>query len=229
MTVRTHLYDQFRRPRGPLGMLAGRIMSKRVSNRDRSAWTVDLLDPHAGDRVLELGYGPGLGIEAVASRLGRGTIVGIDHSATMRAMATRRVSRSLRHARRASHGAEQIHIDLRVGDVEHLDPDLGTFDAIFSCNVWLFWTDPVATFRDLGRHLAPGGLMAVTHLPRHGGATRQASLDAAETIAAQLGEAGFVVQRTGVLELDPVPAICVLASLGVVAPPQNKVVSERSR
>ena len=64
MTIKTHLYDQFREPRGPLGVLAGRIMSKRSSNRERSAWTVDLLDVQPDDRILELGYGPGLGLEA---------------------------------------------------------------------------------------------------------------------------------------------------------------------
>ena len=80
MTVKTHLYDQFREPRGPLGVLAGRIMSKRSSNRDRSTWTVDLLDVQPDDRILELGYGPGVGLEAALRRLSTGRLVGLDHS-----------------------------------------------------------------------------------------------------------------------------------------------------
>jgi hypothetical protein len=44
MTIKTRLFDQFRQPRGALGVLAGRFMSKRSSNQQRSAWTVGLLD-----------------------------------------------------------------------------------------------------------------------------------------------------------------------------------------
>ena len=53
MSIKARLFDQFRQPRGPLGILAGRIMSKRSSNQQRSAWTVEPLNLHPGDRVLE--------------------------------------------------------------------------------------------------------------------------------------------------------------------------------
>jgi hypothetical protein len=47
-TLKAHLYDQFRRPRIPLGLLAGGIMSKRSSNVERSAWTVETLKVQPG-------------------------------------------------------------------------------------------------------------------------------------------------------------------------------------
>jgi trans-aconitate methyltransferase len=202
MTIKTRLYDQFREPRGPLGVLAGRVMSTRSSNRERSAWTVGLLDVQPDDRILELGYGPGLGLEAALGRLSTGRLVGLDHSTTMRNMAARRL-RSVRGP---------VQPDLRVGSAEALPDDLGTFDKVFSCNVWLFWKDPVTVLGLLRGHLAPGGTVAVTHLPRHGGATGETTLRAAATITAQLIEAGYSALRHEVLELDPVPAVCVLAT-----------------
>ncbi len=201
MSLKAKLFDQFRQPRGPLGVLAGRIMSKRSSNQERNGWTVGLLDLQPNDRVLELGYGPGLGLEA-ALRHGAAEVVGIDHSRAMRRMASRRVRRTSTRAR----------LDLRLGDAEHLPDDLGMLDKIFSCNVWLFWKDPVDVFVTLRRHLAPGGTLAVTHLPRHGGATRDTTLEAASTIAEELTQAGFTQVRNELLELQPVLATCVLAT-----------------
>jgi ubiquinone/menaquinone biosynthesis C-methylase UbiE len=206
MSVKAMVIDQFRRPRGPLGRLVGRIMSRRSSNRRRSERTVDLLGIVPGDRVLELGYGPGLGIEAVLDRLpdGPGRVVGVDHSPTMQAMAARRVR---------GHPSP-VRPELLVGDAAALPPRLGEFDKVFSCNVWLFWSDPVAVLAGHRAHLAPGGTLAVTHLPRHGGAGRAAALAAGDRIAAQLAEAGYRDIRQEVLELDPVPAVSVLATAG---------------
>jgi cyclopropane fatty-acyl-phospholipid synthase-like methyltransferase len=201
MSIKARLFDQFRQPRGPLGILAGRIMSKRSSNQQRSAWTVELLNLHLGDRVLELGYGPGLGIEAALALLPAGTLVGLDHSDTMRKMATKRI--------RAAH--PEAHPDLRIGDAQALPDDIGVFDKIFSCNVWLFWEDPVAVFENLREHLAQGGTIAVTHLPRPGQATRETSLTAAARITEQLTQAGYSDIRQELLEVDRAPAVCILA------------------
>jgi cyclopropane fatty-acyl-phospholipid synthase-like methyltransferase len=202
MNIKARLFDQFRQPRGPLGILAGRIMSKRSSNQQRSAWTVDLLKVQPGDRVLELGYGPGLGIEAALAHVRTGTVVGIDHSDAMRKMATRRI--------RAVH--PEVQPDLRLGDAQGLPDDIGVFDKIFSCNVWLFWKDPVSVFEDLREHLAQGGTLAVTHLPRHGPATDETSLKAAASITEQPTQAGYSDIRQELLQVDPIPAVCVLAT-----------------
>jgi cyclopropane fatty-acyl-phospholipid synthase-like methyltransferase len=202
MSIKARLFDQFRQPRGPLGVLAGLIMSKRSSNQQRSAWTVELLDLQPDDRVLELGYGPGLGVEAALPHLRTGSFVGLDHSDTMRQMAARRA--------RAARSATQP--DLRVGDAQALPDDIGAFDKIFFCNVWLFWKDPVTVFGMLREHLAPGGTLAVTHLPRQGNASRQTSLTAGATITEQLSQAGYTRIRQHLLELSPVPAVCILAS-----------------
>jgi SAM-dependent methyltransferase len=154
--------------------------------------------------VLELGYGPGLGVEAALGRLRTGSLTGIDHSDTMRRMAARRVSRH----------PSPVSPCLRVGDAQALPLDVGIFDKIFCCNVWLFWKEPVAVLAQLRTHLAPGGTIAITHLPRHGGATQDTAIAAGASIAAQLTQAGYTEVRQEVLELEPVPAVCVLATTG---------------
>lgn len=199
--ITDHLYDQFRLPRGPLGHLAGRIMSKRSSNVERSAWTVDLLDLAPDARVLEVGFGPGLGVEAALEAAPDGAVVGLDHSSTMRSAAAKR-NAAARHSGR---------LTLRVGDAQDPPADLGAFDAIFSCNVWMFWDDQVDTLARLAALLEPGGRLAVTHLPRHGGADASATAEAGDRIETQLKEIGLVDVERHTLDIDPVPAVCVIA------------------
>jgi cyclopropane fatty-acyl-phospholipid synthase-like methyltransferase len=202
MSIKARVFDQFRMPRGAFGVLVGRLMSTRSTNRQRSVWTVDLLDLQPDDRVLELGYGPGLGIEAALRHLSTGRVVGIDHSATMQKMASKQL-RSL---------DTHVEVELRLGNVEAPLGDIGEFDKIFSCNVWLFWKDPVQVLKNLREHLAPGGTIAVTHLPRQPGATRETTMKAGALIGAQLSEAGYSHVRQELLDLEPVPVVCVLAS-----------------
>ena len=60
------LIAQFGRPTGFWGNLAGMIMAYRPSNRQRNDWTIALLDIQPQDRVLEIGFGPGVAIEKLA-------------------------------------------------------------------------------------------------------------------------------------------------------------------
>ncbi len=195
-----HAYDQFRLPRGPLGHLAGRIMSRRESNLARSRWTVDLLDLAPGDRVLEVGFGPGIGLAAALAAVPDGEVVGIDHSDQMRRAAARRNAAAVAAGR----------LVLHVGDVERADLGDARFDAIFSCNVWMFWRSPVDTVRRLAALLVPGGVLAVTHMPRHS-ATADSDADrAGETLVEQFTAAGTTGVRRERTTVAGDPAVCVL-------------------
>ena len=57
---------QFGRPTGLWGIAAGLLMAHRTSNRRRNAWAVSLLDVRPEDRVLEIGFGPGLAIRELS-------------------------------------------------------------------------------------------------------------------------------------------------------------------
>src|SRR3712207_9441128 len=58
-------------------------MAHRTSNRRRNAWAVSLLDVRPEDRVLEIGFGPGLAIRELGRLARKGYVCGIDHSELM--------------------------------------------------------------------------------------------------------------------------------------------------
>ena len=101
---------QFARPTGLSGRVAGWIMASRASNRRRNVWTVSLLDVQRNDRVLEIGFGPGIAVREVSRLAVEGYVCGLDHSDEMLRQATRRNAAAIRMGR----------IDLRLGSVDCL-------------------------------------------------------------------------------------------------------------
>ena len=198
--VKQYAYSQFGRPRGPLGLLVGRVMANRGSNVERTRCTVELLGLRPGHDVLEVGHGPGLGLEAAAAAVGDGTVTGVDHSQTMSDQA----------ARRNQAAVDDGRLKLIVADAQHLPVDLTGFDRIFGVNVWLFWDDPTATIADLAGRLRSGGTLTLTFQAR-GDDRAAATLAAGDRIHKQMSEAGLVVERQ-VIELDDTPPVCIIGT-----------------
>ncbi len=194
---------QFHHPRGVPGRVAGWVMAHRSSNRRRNSWVADLLDVRPDEKVLEIGFGPGLAVAELSRRVGpSGHVYGVDHSEVMVRQAARRNAAAIRAGR----------VTLIQGTVERLPPALdGPFDAVFAVNALGFWKEPVTRLQELRRRLAPGGRIAIASQPRCPGATRSTSLDAARKITDLLRAAGFAQPRTEILDLDP-PVVCVLAA-----------------
>jgi ubiquinone/menaquinone biosynthesis C-methylase UbiE len=192
---------QFGHPRGAAGNVAGWVMAHRPSNRQRNRWVVSLLDVQPTDRVLEIGFGPGLAIAELSRRVGAsGHVYGIDHSDVMLRQATRRNAAAIQAG----------EVTLTRGTVEQLPPALDVpFDAILAVNSLGFWTAPAERLEHLRRRLTLGGRIAIASQPRCSGATRNTSLDASK-ITDLLQAAGFTQTRTEILDLDP-PVVCVLA------------------
>jgi hypothetical protein len=69
------LMRAFGRPQGVLGRLGGLIMTRM--NRNMAARAIALLDVQPHDRVLEIGFGPGVGIELLARVVSSGRVVGV--------------------------------------------------------------------------------------------------------------------------------------------------------
>lgn len=197
----THIYAQFARPHGPLGALAGFVMSHRPSNRARNRWTIELIAPRLDAKVLEIGCGPGLALHAMCERVPRGQIVGLDHSALMLKQA----------AKRNRDAIENGLLRLQLGDLDTLSSLSGDFDVIYSVNVAMFWKDRRAAVHAISTVIRPGGLFATTHQPRHAGAKSADAFTFAERLSDELRERGFTQIRTERLELHPMPAVCVLA------------------
>jgi SAM-dependent methyltransferase len=98
----------FGRPKGVLGKLGGVIMA--WTNRAIAARVVELLNIQPSDRVLEVGFGPGVGIQLIAEKATSGEVAGIDCSEEMVEQAT---------ARNAS-AVECGRVELQLGSVERL-------------------------------------------------------------------------------------------------------------
>jgi SAM-dependent methyltransferase len=194
-------YRQFGRPTGFWGRAAGLLMAHRPSNRRRNAWAVSLLEVQPDDRVLEIGFGPGLAIREVSRIAHEGYVCGIDHSEVM-----------LRQARRRNaEGIRRGVVDLRLGSVDDLPAFDAPFDKILAVNALLFWKDPDARVNGLRGLLRPGGLIAVAHQPRGPGASDEVAAAKGREMAAALARAGFSEVRVETLHLEP----AVVCALGV--------------
>src|SRR5215207_7733686 len=172
---------QFGRPTGVWGLAAGLLMAHRSSNRRRNEWAVSLLQVRPDDRVLEIGFGPGLAIRELSRIAHAGYVCGIDHSELM-----------LRQARtRNADGIGRGVVDLRLGSVDALPAFDAPFDKLLAVNAVLFWNEPVARLEELRRLLRPGGLVAVAHQPRGPGAGDDAAAAEGKEIEGALARAGF--------------------------------------
>ncbi|MFI6518891.1 class I SAM-dependent methyltransferase [Spirillospora sp. NPDC050679] len=204
---------QFGRPRGIVGRLAGQLMAHRGSNRQRNEWAVSLLDVQPRDRVLEIGFGPGIAIAELAARAVQGQVYGIDHSQVMVRQAAKRNAAAIR--------AGRVRLICRSGrQLPDFDAPL---DAVLSVNSLGFWPDAAEQLGRLRHLLRPGGRIALVTQPRCPGANRQTTDQAAHELRDLLTRAGFVQPRTEILDLDP-PVACVLAAVRnpSAEPPQGE-------
>jgi SAM-dependent methyltransferase len=147
---------QFHHPTGAVGHVAGWVMGRRSSSVARNRWAVQLLDVEPSERVIELGCGPGVAIAALATRVTRGLVVGVDHSEVMIRQARRRNGSAIAAGR-----VRLIHTP-----VEKLSISDGPFDAALAVNTVGMWPDPTARLREIGRLLRPGGRIALVSQPR---------------------------------------------------------------
>ena len=192
---------QAHHPRGAAGRVTAWEMAHRPSNRQRNRWVVSLLGVRPADRILEIGFGPGLAVAELA-RAGAGHVYGIDHSAVMLRQAARRNAAAIRAGR----------VTLVHAPAEQFPPALdGPFDAILAVNSLGFWPAPAERLAELRRRLAPGGRIAIVSQPRCHGATAGTSRSAADEIENLLRSAGFTQLSTETLPLRP-PVVCVLAT-----------------
>jgi ubiquinone/menaquinone biosynthesis C-methylase UbiE len=140
---------QFRRPEGWGGRLMGRVMEaiNRAPNRE----VIAALEIAPADVVVEIGYGPGCAIEAIAGAAPQGRIYGVDPSAEMLAAASRRNRRALAAGRLS---LTQDHIcDLRLEPL--------SVDKILAVNVVYFFDQDSRELKEAWRLLKRGGRIAL--------------------------------------------------------------------
>ena len=164
---------------------------------DRNAWAVDLLDPQPGDRVLEIGCGPGVAAALVCDRLAGGRLTAIDRSATAIERARTRLAVHLANGRAV----------LEHTDLAHLDAPQDSFDAAFAINVNAFWTGPAqAELSVLRSVVRPGGEVHLVYEGPPSGGGREV----APTMAAALGRIGCA---TGVARDPGGSLLCITGTI----------------
>ncbi|MDE3095317.1 MAG: methyltransferase domain-containing protein [Chloroflexota bacterium] len=148
--------SQFEHPRGPLGRVAGWLMSRTNGGINRFA--LDALAALPGDAVLEIGFGPGETLRTLAARPG-GFTAGIDPSETMVDAAAAR-SRAL---------IESGRLEVGSGAVSRIPYQDARFDRAFSVNTIYFWPSPEQDLREVARVLRPGGRLVLAFRVRQDG------------------------------------------------------------
>ena len=98
----------------------------------------------AGQRVLDVGCGPGALTGELVRRLGAGAVAAVDPSDPFVAAAK----------------ARHPGVEVQRASAERLPFDDGTFDAALAQLVVHFMADPVAGLREMARVTRPGGVVA---------------------------------------------------------------------
>jgi ubiquinone/menaquinone biosynthesis C-methylase UbiE len=150
------LMRMFGRPEGVLGRLGGIILAR--TNRSFAQEIVGFLEIGAAENVLEVGFGPGVGIELLARAAPRGTIVGVDPSEEMVRQARARNAAALRAG----------VVDLRRGTAASIPFEADTFDTVIAINSMQVWPDATAGLREIRRVLTVGGSVALGFTPYSG-------------------------------------------------------------
>jgi ubiquinone/menaquinone biosynthesis C-methylase UbiE len=188
--------DQFAKPSGPMGWIAGQVMA--MKNGHRSTWVFSLLDLKPTDRVLEIGFGSGTDI-ARASQAAA-FVAGVDHSDVMVKMAAGRNAQAISAGK----------VELKLGSAAQLPYPENHFDRVYAINSAQFWKDSVKTLTEVGRVLKPGGWVVLAVQPRSKNATEETSRQAGIGLSKSLASAGFEDVHLEMHQMPPVPTVCVL-------------------
>jgi ubiquinone/menaquinone biosynthesis C-methylase UbiE len=140
---------QARRAQGPLGRLIAFIMAKETAAPNRRA--IEALGVLQGDRILDVGCGPGTALTELAAAAPAGHVAGIDPSPLMIKVAQRR-NMPLVHSGRVS-VTEASATALPFPD--------RSFDKALCVHVIYFWDDIGPALSEIARVLKPGGRMAL--------------------------------------------------------------------
>ena len=203
MSLVEKIVTQFAKPSGFWGNIAGFIMAHRSSNLERNAWAIALLDLQPADRILEIGFGPGVTIQKMSERVPDGVIWGIDHSDVMFRQASKRNQAAIAAGR----------VRLVLASVSQLPAFGGPFDKILDVNGYQFWDNRIEVLSRLREQLRPGGIIALVQQPRNRGATEADATKAGEKFARDLEAAGFKAIKVERKLMKPVSTVYVQGTI----------------
>ncbi|XP_062620826.1 uncharacterized methyltransferase YdaC-like [Saccostrea cucullata] len=132
--------------RHPKSGPAGWFVSKYVfeeKNKYLEKNAVNVCNISKDDIVLEVGFGPGFGLEEAHTKIkdGKGKVYGVDISQAMLKKAGRLLQTEINSGK----------VELIMANVAKLPFESDMFDHVFHCNCYYFWDDQVACARELHR------------------------------------------------------------------------------
>ena len=142
---RKFIASQFKKPTGLFGIFTSNMMVK--NNQKNYDKIIKDLDLQQHDKLLEIGYGPGIGIQMIAELCLDCTIHGIDFSKLMYKRASKYNRTYIDNGR----------TQLQYGDFLKTSVLDNNYDKIFCLNVVYFWDELNSPFRKVLSLLKSGG------------------------------------------------------------------------
>jgi SAM-dependent methyltransferase len=129
MDILRKIGSQFKKPTGLLGTLISDMMI--IGNRSAYKNLINDLPASAYLKILEIGYGPGIGIDLISKKFEGWDIYGIDFSELMFRRAAKRNRLLIKNNR----------VHLFLGDFIDAEIITSGFNVIYCINVVYFWND----------------------------------------------------------------------------------------
>ncbi|MCD7036078.1 class I SAM-dependent methyltransferase [Metabacillus sp. GX 13764] len=193
------LKRSFSKPKGFFGSVAGHIMA--LENRTINKWTISRLKIKPGDCVLEVGFGPGYGMEHILKNYPAVKLDGLDASETMKEQAEKRLQKYV----------EEGTVKFMVCDVERAELEHSHYHKILSVNNYTIWKNPQNGLKRLCEALKPGGRMAITMQPREEGASPERTREFGRLIEGDMRTCGFQNITVKYKKVHPELTVCVTA------------------
>jgi len=152
-----------------------------AKNKLLSDWTVDQLNIRPYQQIMEIGFGPGYGLELAARQLKVGLLAGIDESVQMYQKA---------YAKNKNLVRQQL-LQLHVGSIADLSYPHHYFHTIFGSNSHYSWSKPVNHYISLTNMLKTGGKLVMGFQPSWA-RTESELQHEAHRVARDFEEAGLI-------------------------------------